>query len=105
MNAESPLIGLSLRQPPANPMAEQALLGAILFNNRAYGMVADFLKPEHFADPLHGLVYEAIEVQINWSVAHSYSGDLVIELISPSGMVSYLLDRAGGAAMKGSAGR
>ncbi len=41
---------------------------------------------------------EAIEVQINWSVAHSYSGDLVIELISPSGMISYLHDRAGGAA-------
>lgn len=64
MNEQSPLIAMSLRQPPANPMAEQALLGAILFNNRAYGMVADFLKPEHFADPLHALVYEAIEVQI-----------------------------------------
>ena len=44
------------------------------------------------------LTIEAIEVQINWSTAHTYSGDLVIELISPNGTISYLLDRAGGAA-------
>jgi Ca2+-binding RTX toxin-like protein/subtilisin-like proprotein convertase family protein len=44
------------------------------------------------------LTIEAIEVQITWSAAHTYSGDLVIELISPTGTVSYLHDRAGGAA-------
>lgn len=43
------------------------------------------------------LTIEAIEVQINWSTTHTYSGDLVIELISPNGTTSYLLDRAGGA--------
>lgn len=41
---------------------------------------------------------EAIEVQINWSTAHTWAGDLVIELVSPSGMTSYLLDRSGGSA-------
>lgn len=41
---------------------------------------------------------EAIEVQINWSAAHIWVGDLVIELVSPSGMTSYLLDRSGGSA-------
>lgn len=41
---------------------------------------------------------EAIEVQINWSAAHTWVGDLVIELVSPSGMTSYLLDRSGGSA-------
>jgi Ca2+-binding RTX toxin-like protein len=48
------------------------------------------------------LTIEAIEVQITWSVAHASARDLVIELISPSGMISYLHDRSGGAAMPGS---
>lgn len=39
---------------------------------------------------------EAIEVEIDWSIPHARSGDLIIELISPSEMTSYLLDRAGG---------
>jgi len=41
---------------------------------------------------------EAIEVQINWSTAHAWAGDLIIELVSPSGTTSYLLDRSGGSA-------
>jgi len=54
----------SYRHPPANTEAEQALLGAILVNNRAHEQVADFLKSEHFADPLHGKIYEAAGKQI-----------------------------------------
>lgn len=60
MNAETPLLGLSQRVPPANLQAEQALIGAILANNRAYERVAAFLKPEQFADPIHGRIYQAI---------------------------------------------
>ena len=48
------------RTPPVNYDAEQALLGAILANNLVYDRVNEFLRPEHFADPLHGRVYEAI---------------------------------------------
>ncbi len=48
------------RQPPHNLEAEQALLGAILVNNLAYNRVSDFLRPEHFADPLHGRIYDAL---------------------------------------------
>jgi len=47
------------RIPPRNVEAEQALLGAILVNNRAYERVSEFLRPEHFADPLHGRIYAA----------------------------------------------
>src|SRR5215470_18490497 len=47
------------RLPPHNYEAEQALLGAILANNRVYDRVNEFLRPEHFADPLHGRIYEA----------------------------------------------
>ncbi|GAN77069.1 replicative DNA helicase DnaB [Acidisphaera rubrifaciens HS-AP3] len=56
----SPLLGLSQRQPPANLQAEQALLGALLANNRAYERVSEFLQPEHFADPVHGRIFRAI---------------------------------------------
>ena len=48
-----------LRSPPVNYEAEQALLGAILANNRAYERVSDFVQPEHFADPVHGRIYDA----------------------------------------------
>ena len=58
---EGGLLGLSQRLPPANLAAEQALLGALLANNKAYERVSDFLAPEHFADPVHGRVFRAIQ--------------------------------------------
>ncbi|MEE8188417.1 MAG: replicative DNA helicase [Kiloniellales bacterium] len=51
--------GDDYRAPPVNYEAEQALLAAILANNRAYEKVSDFLRPEHFADEVHGRIYEA----------------------------------------------
>ena len=48
------------RTPPANVDAEQALLGAILLNNAAYHRVAEFLRPEHFAEAVHGRIFAAI---------------------------------------------
>jgi replicative DNA helicase len=59
-DAADPLRGLSQRLPPANLQAEQALLGALLANNKAYERVAEFLAPEHFADPVNGRIYAAI---------------------------------------------
>jgi len=46
---------------PQNLEAEQAILGAILANNRVYERVTEFLRAEHFADPVHGRIYTAIE--------------------------------------------
>ena len=48
------------RSPPHNEEAEQALLGALLVNNKVYEKVSEFLKPEHFGNPAHGRIYEAI---------------------------------------------
>lgn len=62
---DSPLLGLSQRLPPSNPQAEQALLGALLANNKAYERVCGFLRPEHFADPVHGRIYGAIARRID----------------------------------------
>ena len=50
-----------IRTPPHNYEAEQALLGAILSNNRAIEKVNEFLRPEHFADPVHAHIYEACQ--------------------------------------------
>ena len=38
---DSPLFGLSQRLPPSNVQAEQALLGALLANNKAYERVSE----------------------------------------------------------------
>ena len=46
------------RALPQNVEAEQALLGAIIINNDAYDRVSDFLKPEHFHEPVHQRIYE-----------------------------------------------
>ncbi len=63
---------------PALPQiieAEQALLGAILVQNDAYWRVAGFLKPQHFAEKLHGTLYETMgRSQAARTTAHSPPG-------------------------------
>lgn len=49
---------------PQNIEAEQALLGALLANNRLHEKVAEFLRPDHFANPAHGRIYDGITKQI-----------------------------------------
>jgi replicative DNA helicase len=44
--------------------AEQALLGALLVNADAYWRVAGFLTAEHFAEPLHSLIYSTVGTMI-----------------------------------------
>ena len=50
---------------PASLEAEQAILGAILFDNEVYYRVSAYLKPEHFYDPVHQLIYETCGVLIS----------------------------------------
>src|SRR5579859_517087 len=60
----SPPFGLSQRLPPSNLQAEQALLGALLANNRAYERVSEYLAAMHFVDPVHGRIYQSIARRI-----------------------------------------
>jgi replicative DNA helicase len=55
---------LALRAMPANREAEQSLLGGLMANNKAFEHVAEYLAPEHFADPVHGMVYAAIQRRV-----------------------------------------
>ncbi|MDR0319137.1 MAG: replicative DNA helicase [Rickettsiales bacterium] len=50
---------------PVNLEAEQAVLAAILLNNRAYERVSDFLRPEHFSSVPHSEIFLIIEKQIS----------------------------------------
>jgi replicative DNA helicase len=50
---------------PLSIEAEQAVLGAILFDNEVYYRVSSFLKPEHFYDPVHAVIYDACARLIN----------------------------------------
>ena len=48
----------TFRVQPHNIEAEQALLGAILVNNDAYHRVSEFLRAEHFFEPVHARIFE-----------------------------------------------
>src|SRR3954468_14261528 len=86
------LLGLSQRTPPHNYQAEQALLGALLANNKAYERVSEFLAPEHFADPVHGRIFRAIQRRIE-------AGQLAdVVTLRAEFEHSGLLDEVGGAA-------
>jgi replicative DNA helicase len=89
------------RLPPRNHDAEIGLLGAILINNRAYERVSEFLRPEHFSDPLHGKIYAASGTLIErgqlanpTTLRHVFEGDAAIAEV---GGVKYLAELATGA--------
>ena len=50
---------------PVSLDAEQAILGAILFDNEILIRASQFLKPEHFYDPVHQLIYEAAKTLVD----------------------------------------
>ena len=86
----------ALREPPVNYEAEQALLGAILANNRAYEKVSDFLLAPHFADAAHGKIFEACGKLIERgqmanavTLAHLFDHD---ETLAASGGARYLAE-------------
>ena len=62
-----------LEKLPKNIEAEQALIGAILANNKAFEKISEFLLPKHFADPIHAKIFEVISNIIN----HERSADVI----------------------------
>lgn len=69
---------------PVSLDAEQAILGAILFDNELFHRAESFLKAEHFYDPVHQIIFEAC-------------GDLIKSgrLASPVTVDTYLLTSSG----------
>ena len=54
-----------MRTLPANILAEQMLLGAMLTNNEVYHRVSDLLQADHFYEPVHRRIFEAISIYID----------------------------------------
>ena len=48
---------------PTNLEAEQAVLAAVLMNNRALERVSEFLRPEHFSHPAHQEIFRLAQRQ------------------------------------------
>jgi len=48
------------RLPPSNLEAEMGVLGAILVNNQVYNRISEQLNAHHFANAIHGRIYETI---------------------------------------------
>ena len=53
------LSGDFLRNPPASIEAEQAVLSAIISNNKALERISEFLRAEHFTEIMHQKIYQA----------------------------------------------
>jgi replicative DNA helicase len=86
------------RTPPHNVEVEAALLGAILTNNRAFERVSDFLKAEHFFEPVHGRIYDAAakliergQVASPLTLKHFFEND---DALSGNGGSAYLYELA-----------
>lgn len=54
-----------MRQPPCNIAAEQAYLGALIANGPRVASLSDFLKTEHFYDPIHAAIFSRAIERIN----------------------------------------
>jgi replicative DNA helicase len=81
---------------PANIEAEQALLGALLYDNGAYERISDALQPQHFYEPFHGRLFAAIEAHIRRGqladptlIAEQFSRDAAFQEL---GAIRYLAD-------------
>lgn len=58
MNAFAPSVSSSVL------LTEQSLLGSLMANNAAFERVGSFLQPEHFADPVHAMLYRRMAERI-----------------------------------------
>ena len=63
----------------SNIEAEQALIGAILWDNKNYEKVADFLEDKHFVEPNNQIIFKTISMLLNKNM-----------LVSPITLKSYL---------------
>ena len=55
---------VAIPHAPANIEAEQALLGALLYDNAAFERLGDHLQARHFYEPFHERLFAAIETNI-----------------------------------------
>ena len=88
-------------QAPANVEAEQALLGVLLYDNAAYERIFDRLAGDHFYEPFHGRLFQAIETAIRRGqlaepilVAEQFNRDPAFQELGGIRYLADLVDRA-----------
>lgn len=86
---------------PANVEAEQALLGALLYDNAAFERLGDNLQGRHFFEPFHQRLYDAIESHIRKGqlaepilLAEQFARDPAFEELGGVRYFADLVDRA-----------
>ena len=86
---------------PSNLEAEQALLGALLYDNGAYERLSDRLTGGHFHEPFHQRLFTAIETHIRKGqlaepilLADEFKRDPAFEALGGLRYLADLVDRA-----------
>jgi replicative DNA helicase len=86
---------------PANVEAEQALLGALLYDNAAFERIGDNLQGRHFYEPFHQRLFEAVETYIRKGqlaepilIAEQFARDPGFEELGGVRYLADLVDRA-----------
>ncbi|HZZ31665.1 MAG TPA: DnaB-like helicase C-terminal domain-containing protein, partial [Phenylobacterium sp.] len=86
---------------PANVEAEQALLGALLYDNAAFERIGDFLQARHFFEPFHQRLFGSIESNIRKGqlaepilLAEQFARDVGFEELGGVRYLADLVDRA-----------
>jgi len=86
---------------PANVEAEQALLGALLYDNAAFERIGDYLQARHFFEPFHQRLFQAVENHIRKGqlaepilLAEQFSRDPAFEELGGVRYLADLVDRA-----------
>ena len=88
-------------QLPCNIEAEQALLGAVLYDNAAYERLTDRLRGEHFFEPFHQRLFAAMEEHIRKGqlaepivLMERFRADAAFEALGGLRYLADLVDRA-----------
>jgi replicative DNA helicase len=101
LDFRSPDEDVQVAHIPHNIEAEQALLGAVLFDNGAYERLNDQLQAKHFYEPFHARLFAAIETHVRKGqlaepivLAEQFKRDPAFEELGGVRYLADLVDRA-----------
>src|SRR5689334_241111 len=92
---------VTIPHAPANVEAEQALLGALLYDNAAFERLGDNLQSRHFYEPFHQRLFASIEINVRKGqlaepilLAEQFARDPAFEELGGVRYLADLVDRA-----------
>jgi replicative DNA helicase len=101
LDLRTPSNDVAIAHVPANVEAEQALLGALLYDNAAFERIGDYLQARHFFEPFHQRLFASIESHIRKGqlaepilLAEQFSRDPAFDELGGVRYLADLVDRA-----------